>query len=122
MEASMLLGKAWLLYIDTNLETEEMGDNKTEQDSAVILSAYTNDELCAVCVITELQGSASLCIPFLRVIPEYRGLGLGKELLQRAPLRILLLSWNGRDSANKASSIYIKEDFQPLNDLREGQK
>ena len=84
MEASMLLGKAWLLYIDTNLETEEMGDNKTEQDNTVILSAYTNDELCAVCVITELHGSASLCIPFLRVIPEYRGLGLGKELLQRA--------------------------------------
>lgn len=53
-------------------------------DDAVVITADTGDEPCALCLLTEFSQEQCLCIPFLRVLPEYRGLGLGKELLQRA--------------------------------------
>ena len=51
---------------------------------AFLIVGETFDEPCAVCLIAEFPSEQCCCIPLLRVLPEYRGLGLGKELLQRA--------------------------------------
>lgn len=93
--ASMLLGKAWRLYPgadgnaadarDRDAGGSNTGDGEAVgKNGAIIISASTDDELGALCVIIAVSGTGSLCIPFLRVLPEYRGLGLGKALLQRA--------------------------------------
>ena len=57
--------------------------HSTTQDNAVYITAYTENGLCGVCPVIAFPFNENFCIPFLRVLPEYRGLGLGKELLQR---------------------------------------
>lgn len=57
---------------------------KSAQDTTTLIAAYSDSGLCAICVVLTFPSEHSLCIPFLRTLPEYRGLGLGKELLSRA--------------------------------------
>ena len=54
------------------------------QDHAAYITAYNENGLCGLCSVVTFPFNESFCIPFLRVLPEYRGLGLGKALLQRA--------------------------------------
>ena len=63
---------------------QTVAPSKENLTDAVLITAHTDDELCAMCLLAAFPHQRCFCIPFLRVLPDYRGLGLGKELLQRA--------------------------------------
>ena len=82
IEAGQLFGQA--LLFDTDVCAAAERQHGTAQKNAVYITASNENGLCGVCSVITFPFNESLCIPFLRVLPEYRGLGLGKELLQRA--------------------------------------
>ena len=49
---------------------------------AAVITVRAEEDICALCLLTELPQKGCFSIPLLRVLPEYRGLGLGKALLQ----------------------------------------
>ncbi|UTC43287.1 GNAT family N-acetyltransferase [Treponema sp. OMZ 857] len=81
-EAGSLLG--YTAFFDANVCAAAGQKYSTTQHNAVYITAYNENGLCGVCSVIAFPFNESFCIPFLRVLPEYRGLGLGKELLQRA--------------------------------------
>jgi len=81
-EAGRLLG--YTAFFDANVCAAAGQKYGTTQHNAVYITAYNENGLCGVCSIVAFPFNESFCIPFLRVLPEYRGLGLGKELLQRS--------------------------------------
>ncbi|AIW89898.1 MULTISPECIES: GNAT family N-acetyltransferase [unclassified Treponema] len=81
-EAGSLLG--YTAFFDANVCAAAGQKYGTTQHNAVYITAYNENGLCGVCSVIAFPFNESFCIPFLRVLPEYRGLGLGKELLQRA--------------------------------------
>ena len=82
LAASRLFGQT--LFFDADVCAAAGQKHSTTQDNAVYITAYTGNGLCGVCPVIAFPFNENFCIPFLRVLPEYRGLGLGKELLQRA--------------------------------------
>ena len=79
--AGRLLGQAAFFDADVCAATER--EYGITQGTAAYITAYNETGLCGLCAIVPFPIPGSFCIPFLRVLPEYRGLGLGKELLQR---------------------------------------
>ena len=82
LAASRLFGQT--LFFDADVCAAAGQKHGTTQDNAVYITAYSGNGLCGVCPVIAFPFNENFCIPFLRVLPEYRGLGLGKELLQRA--------------------------------------
>ena len=80
--AGRLFGRT--LFFDADVYATAGQEHGTAQDHAAYITAYNENGLCALCAIVAFPFNESFCIPFLRVLPEYRGLGLGKALLQRA--------------------------------------
>ena len=72
------------LFFDADMYGAAQQTHGTTRPHAAYIAAYNENELCGVCSIVAFPFHECLCIPFLRVLPEYRGLGLGKALLQRA--------------------------------------
>ena len=81
-EAGSLLG--YTAFFNANVCAAAGQKYGTTQHNAVYITAYNENGLCGICSVIAFPFNESFCIPFLRVLPEYRGLGLGKELLQRA--------------------------------------
>lgn len=50
---------------------------------AAAITVHAGEDVCAICVLYTIPPRA-LILPLLRVLPDYRGLGIGKELLRRA--------------------------------------
>lgn len=72
------------LFFDADMYGAVQQAHGTAHDHAAYIAAYNGNELCGLCSVAAFPFTECLCIPFLRVAPEYRGLGLGKALLQRA--------------------------------------
>ena len=83
IEAGRLIGQASFFDADVLCAAARQKHDAT-QKNAVYITASNENGLCGVCSAVMFPFNESVCIPFLRVLPEYRGLGLGKELLQRA--------------------------------------
>ncbi|MEL3906603.1 MAG: UPF0158 family protein [Treponema sp.] len=49
----------------------------------VVITVHAGEEVCALCMLYTVSPRV-LILPLLRVLPDYRGLGIGKELLRRA--------------------------------------
>ena len=81
LAASRLFGQT--LFFDADVCASSERECGVAQGSAAYITAYNETGLCGLCAIVPFPIPGSFCIPFLRVLPEYRGLGLGKELLQR---------------------------------------
>ena len=82
LAASRLFGQT--LFFDADVCAAAGQEYGITQDNAVYITAYNEDGLCGLCAVAEFPFNECFCIPFFRVLPEYRGLGLGKELLRRA--------------------------------------
>ena len=82
LAASRLFGQT--LFFDADVFAAAGREYGTLQDNAAYITAYNEDGLCGLCAVAAFPFNECFCVPFLRVLPEYRGLGLGKELLQRA--------------------------------------
>ena len=82
LEAGRLFGQA--SFFDADVCAAAGRQHGTDQDHAAYITAYNDNSLCGLCSVAAFPFNKSFCIPFLRVLPEYRGLGFGKELLQRA--------------------------------------
>ncbi|UTC58634.1 GNAT family N-acetyltransferase [Treponema sp. OMZ 305] len=82
LEAGRLLGYASFFNADVCAAAGRQYG--TAQNHAAYITAYNENGLCGLCSVIAFPFNESFCIPFLRVLPEYRGLGLGKALLQRA--------------------------------------
>jgi len=85
-KAALAVGRLFgqTLFFDADVCAAAGREYGTLQDNAAYITAYNENGLCGVCSIVAFPFNESFCIPFLRVLPEYRGLGLGKELLQRS--------------------------------------
>ena len=81
IEAGRLIGQASFFDADACAAAGQKHGNT--QHNAAYITASNENGLCGVCSVIAFPFNESFCIPFLRVLPEYRGLGLGKELLQR---------------------------------------
>ena len=82
LTVSRLFGQT--LFFDADVCAAAGREYGTLQDNAAYITAYNGDGLCGLCAIAVFPFNEYFCIPFLRVLPEYRGIGLGKDLLQRA--------------------------------------
>ena len=85
-KAALAVGRLFgqTLFFDADMCAAAGREYGTLQDNAAYITAYNESGLCGLCAVVVFPFNECLCIPFLRVLPEYRGLGLGKELLQRA--------------------------------------
>lgn len=85
-KAALAVGRLFgqTLFFDADVCAAAGREHGTLQDNAAYITAYNESGLCGLCAVVVFPFNECLCIPFLRVLPEYRGLGLGKELLQRA--------------------------------------
>jgi len=81
IEAGRLIGQA--SFFDADACAAAGRKHGATQHNAAYITASNENGLCGVCSVIAFPFNESFCIPFLRVLPEYRGLGLGKELLQR---------------------------------------
>ena len=81
IEAGRLIGQA--SFFDADACAAAGQKHGATQHNAAYITASNENGLCGVCSVIAFPFNESFCIPFLRVLPEYRGLGLGKELLQR---------------------------------------
>lgn len=77
------LAKSGVLSVFT-VCTDALLSFKAADRENVMFTVHAGEELCALSALCKIDRKNCFTIPFLQVLPDYRGLGIGKELLQRA--------------------------------------